>query len=248
MKKAFTLAEVLITLSIIGVISLITIPAININITKTRYETSLKKFYQTANVATQKFLVDKGVRYLSSTGLFSSINANAAVDFSENVINPKVGPEFIQKYFRVLKYCDNSDIMVCYNNQKTILLNGGLYEDPDKMTDAYKFRTMDGMFVYLRPYINILNLYKVDSDDIGNFIVGVYMVDVNGSQRPNVVGKDIFYYHIANNGELIPYGLIRTDNPNTDFSYWKETCPSTHSSGLGCAGRIFEEEWKIKYF
>ena len=45
MKKAFTLAEVLITLGIIGVVAALTIPTLVNNYRKKQFETGLKKEY-----------------------------------------------------------------------------------------------------------------------------------------------------------------------------------------------------------
>lgn len=51
MKKAFTLAEVLITLGIIGVVAAMTLPALVASHRKTEVETKLKKFYSVMNQA-----------------------------------------------------------------------------------------------------------------------------------------------------------------------------------------------------
>lgn len=45
MKKAFTLAEVLITLGIIGVVAAMTIPVLLVNTTSQKYRSKLKKNY-----------------------------------------------------------------------------------------------------------------------------------------------------------------------------------------------------------
>jgi len=46
--KAFTLAEVLLTLAIIGVVAALTIPAVITKVTKDQYVTGLKKSIQHA--------------------------------------------------------------------------------------------------------------------------------------------------------------------------------------------------------
>lgn len=53
-NKAFTLAEVLITLVIIGVIAAITIPSITASTRKSEFSARLKKFYATMNQASTK--------------------------------------------------------------------------------------------------------------------------------------------------------------------------------------------------
>lgn len=57
---AFTLAEVLITLAIIGVVAALTIPTVVQNYQKTQTATRLKKAYATINQAIQMANVDNG--------------------------------------------------------------------------------------------------------------------------------------------------------------------------------------------
>lgn len=58
--QAFTLAEVLITLGIIGVVAALTIPTLIQNYKKREVETSLKKIYTTVNQAIKKAELDYG--------------------------------------------------------------------------------------------------------------------------------------------------------------------------------------------
>ena len=59
-KKAFTLAEVLITLSIIGVIAAITVPTLMTNIEHQKTAVFLKKAHTVLNQATKMSTVDNG--------------------------------------------------------------------------------------------------------------------------------------------------------------------------------------------
>ncbi len=59
-KAAFTLAEVLITLAIIGIVAAITIPSLIQSYKKTEYSTKLKKFYSTMQQAIQMSEIDNG--------------------------------------------------------------------------------------------------------------------------------------------------------------------------------------------
>ena len=59
-KKGFTLAEVLITLGIIGVVAALTIPTLMANHRKTVVETRLAKFYSSINQAIQMAEADYG--------------------------------------------------------------------------------------------------------------------------------------------------------------------------------------------
>lgn len=60
MKKAFTLAEVLIALSVIGISAALTIPALIHNYKKAEYSAKLKKFYSLINQALQLSQLENG--------------------------------------------------------------------------------------------------------------------------------------------------------------------------------------------
>lgn len=57
-KKGFTLSEVLITLTVIGIIATMTIPLLSTNHKKLEYATKLKKFYNTMNNAIEQAEMD----------------------------------------------------------------------------------------------------------------------------------------------------------------------------------------------
>lgn len=60
MKKAFTMAEVLITLGILGVVIAMTLPALISQHKKKEVEARLKKFYSVANQAIMQSEVKNG--------------------------------------------------------------------------------------------------------------------------------------------------------------------------------------------
>ena len=63
-KMGFTIAEVLITLVIIGVIAAMTIPTLMNNTNKQEYVSKLKKAYATLSQATNRIIADEGLAQL----------------------------------------------------------------------------------------------------------------------------------------------------------------------------------------
>lgn len=59
-KKGFTLAEILITLGIIGIVAAMTIPTLISNYKKKGYSTKIKKFYSLMNQAIQLSTIENG--------------------------------------------------------------------------------------------------------------------------------------------------------------------------------------------
>ena len=94
-KKGFTLAEVLITIGILGVIAAVTLPALNTNLSKSQLEVQTRKFYTQFSKALDLYKVDNETDSISDT------------DFNTN--------EFVRKYFKVASQCTESE--QCYAKQ-----------------------------------------------------------------------------------------------------------------------------------
>lgn len=99
MKKsaftAFTLAEVLITLGIIGVVAAITIPALMNNIQDAQYKTAYKKAFSVLTQALQQTANDNDLQYRSTWTDATARDGNFLA---------------IMQRFKVAKYCDGTTI------------------------------------------------------------------------------------------------------------------------------------------
>src|SRR5574344_1078186 len=73
-RVAFTLAEVLIVLGIIGIVASMTIPTLMNKVAKQEYLTALKKFYSTQTDGWSRLLADEGVQQLEDTSVWQSMS------------------------------------------------------------------------------------------------------------------------------------------------------------------------------
>ncbi len=106
-RFGFTLAEVLVTLGIIGVVSAMTVPTLMQNYQRKSYVTQLHKVYNELSQALVRYQTDKNAVNLTEAGLSSQDNFNY----------------FVSDYFKIVQKCDNS-LTPCFDdNYKT--LNGG---------------------------------------------------------------------------------------------------------------------------
>ena len=65
------------------------------------------------------------------------------------------------------------------------------------------------------------------------------IVDINGAQKPNQFGKDVFFlYRIEEDDSIIPYGADKTNDEI------KESC-SKNGNGFYCAALIRANGWEI---
>lgn len=189
MKKSFTLAEVLITLAVIGIVASLTIPIVIRNYQERQTVTSLKKFYSNINQAFYMAKAEKGN--------------------IENLPNPsydhKTLAYYFKPYLKIVKECSgtNSD---CAYNGNYITVNGMVNACPSNPNsgDYYRMVLADGTTIWIRRY----NSTCQQQYGINNFQYqcGIIGVDINGVKGPNKLGVDTFYFSILKSG-VYPMGL-----------------------------------------
>lgn len=129
-NAAFTLAEVLITLGIIGVVAAMTIPALIGHYKKVQTVTQLKKVYSALQQSVQ----------LSQT-TYGDINT---WDWTLNA------EEFFKTYMssnlKVIKYCGTTDLS-CWNDEGINYLSGGKHGESPLDRGCAKLILSDGTFI-----------------------------------------------------------------------------------------------------
>ncbi len=96
MKHGFTLAEVLITLAIIGIVAVLTIPNLLHQYKKTEIETKLKRFYSMANQAIQLSEIENGPKESWD------FEAGCSTGYEESCIRG-FWDKYLEKYFKYNK-------------------------------------------------------------------------------------------------------------------------------------------------
>ena len=208
--KAFTLAEVLVTLGIIGVVSAMTVPTLMQNYQKKSYVTQLHKVYNELQQSIVQLMTDKNAVNLKEAG----INSTAAAQ------------NFIKSYFKIVSTCENS-LKPCFADSYRIL-DGNAYGIDGHINTSY----------VLASGTSIRPLYAVEGS--AGKIVNI-LVDVNGQQGPNILGRDTFYIAIYNNGALDAYSASATSVPLT------EAQRDAAGSEWGPFGKILNDNWEMNY-
>lgn len=196
-KLAFTLAEVLITLGIIGVVAAMTIPNLMENVRNKDLQVQLKKTYSEWNQISMQFMED----HEQSIPDFVAEKGNG-VFFNE-----------IPKYLKgVNKF---SDWM--YDDTD---------EDGSKITTMpYKIYTLGGTRTSLMCDVSgfrsdIAGKYILFDDAPKSGHNGPRLcIDINGDKKPNKIGLDIFYFLFTTDGHIIPEGTDHLDNDYTTVYY-----------------------------
>jgi len=225
---AFTLAEVLITLLIIGIVASLVIPALIADTQKQEDYTRLLKAVSVVQNAANLIRVENGGRMAGLT--------NTHLDMA-NLFAPKMN---------YIKFCkDESDSPNCYISNSADIYN--LQGNPVADESPYYYRiypkivTSDG-FIYTFQLLSSTcqaTHYIVNGDPKSCAAV---FVDVNGVKPPNTWGKDIFII-IINDNNTIVYGNSGGVDPSLHCQL-----PSTNKwNGDACAGRAIIEGG-IKYY
>lgn len=243
-KNGFTLAEVLITLAIIGVVAAMTIPTLLQNQAKQQYVTSLKKSYTQFNQALQQLTNNYGcVQDLNCTGVY--ITDSDVTTFGDA----------ITQYFKIAKNCKTTNPGCFVTDIKFNIDGSGSTQSLDD-TNKYRFITVDGISFSLEDLegYNCVNGEAAKGDNFSQ-ICGQVFVDVNGPKRaPNTFGRDIFIFYITNGrgAMLFPRG----GQGDAYAGSWKDYSTSTINQcdnatgkmqGNSCAGRIMDEGWQMNY-
>ncbi len=244
---AFTLAEVLITLGIIGVVASITLPALINNFKNQQYVNQLKKSYSEIGNTFKFMMAKEEVESLDETEFFRN--------FPGETQNSSRVPEYLDtalgQYFNVVKNCHKHDT-TCNSIKYKSLHNAPLTND----LNDYNFYTAGGQIIYMGEFrrSRLPDQYNKDAQLAGcPAIIGVINIDVNGEKGPNKYGRDYFSYRLCVNGKLLAEGskeLAMTAGDNYTGYWWKTSysCSGNNKGiGHGCAGRVMENGWKMDY-
>ena len=200
-KKAFTLAEVLITLTVIGIVAAITLPSLLVNVNERAWE------------AQKKALV---ARLSQAIPQLESLSGYGDEDDIEGTASEAFIAEGLSTVYKVANICNKYNLSACGIPTTITALDGsdldfpttmeelnsvfGTYSNSDiaesdsgggiDMTDAAAFETLNGesIAVFYNPSCGndqSTNHYAEDKMCV-NFIY-----DLNGKKAPNQVGKDI---------------------------------------------------------
>jgi len=237
-KVAFTLAEVLITLGIIGVVAAMTLPTLIQNYQKRVYVTQLKKSVSVLSQGFTLMMAQDGVTRLSDTEAFSGISDNGFCG-EDAILTAKCRSvkDGLERVFSGIQFvqCDGSEIKA---------LNGRVDSAKNLNNTCIKFP--DGLEIY---WSSFRKTPSGHTEHLSGGYVSQLYIDINGPKNPNTFGRDVFYLFIGNNGTLYPFGsqpYSELVKGNSNSGYWKtasgkEKC-STDSRGWGCAARVLEED------
>jgi len=190
---AFTLAEVLITLVIIGVIAAITVPTLMNKTNNQEYVSKLKKAYSTLSQATNSIIAEEG----------SPKGEDSWAATSESMFN--------QYKKRLLNARECGTETGCINQGQYKTLYGTPNINLDLHTNDYRLILADGTQVNFAAQSTVCENENAGGTGSNNVCAWIH-VDTNGARKPNVIGRDVFVFVLKKNG-LYPAGCDSGECP-----------------------------------
>ena len=206
-KKAFTLAEVMIVLAILGIVTSITIASTIIKVKDYELKIRWKKTFSTFSNVIESMYVENNMNF----GSICNNDEYCAVK------------EF-EKYITIIKNCDTGNTYgdnKCFVSTNELKCIDGTKPNPKWRNDT-GFVTKDGMNVVIWMWTDKKIIWGYKNNDDGTrtplYNTGYKMLfDVNGYKGPNTFGRDIFAANInPQTGTLEPMGM----HPERGIEEW----------------------------
>ncbi|MDD3435561.1 MAG: type II secretion system protein [Candidatus Gastranaerophilales bacterium] len=243
--SAFTLAETLITLAIIGVVAALTIPVIISAYQKSETVNGVKEVYSILNQTIKNSEVDNG------DILIWNFPGNTLLSYNTTFIN-----SYILPYLKISKTCGSSSSQDCWIMPKAP--DGNLrLSDLLTYSDYNKYTLANGMSIAFRTE-GILYTGGI----IGRYVQVI--IDINGLKSPNTFGKDAFVFIIVQKSanSCIPgtgngYACINVDKGGIYADGFGTSSTNTYEykgcgkdvtyayAGFQCANLLMINNWEM---
>jgi competence protein ComGC len=228
---AFTLAEVLITLGIIGVVSAMTIPTLMSKYNKKVIETKLKEDYS---------IIQQVIK--------SNIANDTDIDMTVKDGSPEMLKSFWETYFA--PYMKYSQLCVekegCWQSSGSAKSLSGSIASSDRKGigiggSIITIRLNNGTNICMDAWAkaDMATNFGIDTTDSAG--ISIY-IDANGDNQPNRIGKDIYILTYTQEFGIVPAGYSKT---NAELENDCSTTSSGSLSGYSCLVKVKNSGWEI---
>ena len=240
-KLGFTLAEVLITLGIIGVVAALTAPALVQNAGTAKVGPTLAKVVSTLEVANEQMLHDE-----EGSDLNKICNDEGW---------QKTGQVYVEKLSKYISGSSYEEELTTPESFDPVISNYSGKAQSSMCFRLIVFHFSDNVSIlFSQPGTTAAYLPEKGSFK-GEFCR--VLIDINGIKtKPNSIGKDIFMFELDKSGQIVPHGSNTFawlySNGNEEYKYTATKgnwgCNEKYvGEGYGCSGSIFENNLKIIY-
>ena len=215
-RAAFTLTELLMALTIVGVLAVLTVPILINNFQNRLFATQIKNFSAEIEQFAQDQLITHKTRDLFDT------------DFGEP------SKLLTDGHFSIVKICTAKDSLKdCWKTKA---------EGKDKVTyKKLNGENRDLIVKYLTVVLKNGVMFRYSLTTDGQF---VFLVDVNGNDKPNIFGRDLFGFYMDSKGHILSYP---SNSPDYKYSDKIKNCKTHNNSFYYCYSALVDNNWKMDY-
>ena len=199
---AFTMAEILLSLTIIGVVAAITLPSLTGNINERTWNTQRKALY---------------ARISQAVALMPALNGFGTLDDTTDTAAETFVTAGLAKVLKINNICDNEHLADCgiaslitpmgngspiqSEDIKTLALyntsftSAKGYNYPDTKAAAFETANGESILVYYNKNC-VSNMNETVAHITQSKMCANFVYDLNGNKGPNTVGKDIGFISV----------------------------------------------------
>lgn len=216
-KKAFTLSEVLLALAVVGIIAAMVVPGLMNDANKKMLTTQLKNTVVSIQDLAQEQIASSPTKTIIDTDFVST------------------GALLSGSNFDVIKNCSSID--KCWGDSYKSL-NGSTVN-----VSQSGIQLKNGVAIY---YVRIdePESYPYSDTNDNEHYFGIFYVDVNGTDKPNLLGRDLFIFNITDKGR-IGDNLANDYDTNTKTEL-KAYCQD-YSEPTACLTYLELNGWNMDY-
>ncbi len=207
LEKGFTLAEVLITIGIIGVVAALTIPTLIKNYQEKIMVSKVKQAHSQLMNAIQLYVAQNNCQNMLCLFDTKKTSDEVAAELATVIKKAQVctSADTAKKYCRYYEFKDN----------KPTYKVDGVYASSDGMSRSGRIYLPNGVIFGIRqrsecPSIDVSiikdeNGNEIDRVETVNNICAYVYIDINNIQGPNQFGADVYRYNVKLTGKIEPY-------------------------------------------
>ena len=223
-KSGFTLAEVLLVITIIGIIASYTIPPLVQNIQDMQLRTAWKSNYSDFSRAAQALASD---------------NDNDLSKVFGSVLDHDNFRDPFLPYLNYIQKCDAGSATTgntgCWHAANTwYYLSGAMWGA--SCSTFSRLVLSNGSLVFFEHKNTTCTGTNTPNDDN----CGLMRIDINGFKKPNMIGKDIFSINLLKNGSILPQG-VQGDFWYNKPQYGCDLTADPAAQGYNCSVEVLYE-------
>jgi len=240
LKNGFTIAELLIALSIVGIAAALTLPSLSISIENRANGAALGRSVEAIESGCQA-LIQFANEKNSDGAIFTGHSKITKDDIGESGTTPIINDNGLFKnasqFFKVRNLASLSGY------------DAKAYDGGTASPALTAFAKGYAISPKLGAYYGVLKA-KFPESGAEDPLIESIIIDVNGDKSPNRYGRDIFLFGLTDSCHMIPAGSDRLSSflllskplPNETAG-----CTKSVTNGLSCTSRVVKNGYKIDY-